>query len=53
LAAIEKLLGKPVPKVAVPEQFGEAPAYNPNAFRSSGGQRNGPQPQNTQRRTPR
>jgi superfamily II DNA/RNA helicase len=53
LAAIEKLLGKPVPKVAVPEQFGEAPAYNPNAFRSSGGQRNGPRPQNTQRRTPR
>ena len=53
LAAIEKLLGKPVPKVAVPEQFGEAPAYNPNAFSSSGGQRNGPRPQNTQRRTPR
>ena len=53
LAAIEKLLGKPVPKVAVPEQFGEAPAYNPNAFRSSGGQRNGPRPQNAQRRTPR
>jgi ATP-dependent RNA helicase RhlE len=53
LAAIEKLLGKPVPKVAVPEQFGEAPAYNPNAFRSSEGQRNGPRPQNTQRRTPR
>ncbi len=53
LAAIEKLLGKPVPKVAVPEQFGEAPAYNPNAFRSSGGQRNGPRPQNAQKKTPR
>jgi superfamily II DNA/RNA helicase len=53
LAAIEKLLGKPVPKVAVPEQFGEAPAYNPNAFRSTGGQRNGPRPQNAQKRTPR
>jgi ATP-dependent RNA helicase RhlE len=31
-AAIEKLLGKPVPKEIVPEQFGEAPAYSPSAF---------------------
>ncbi len=30
LAAIEKLLGKPVPKGEVPAQFGEAPAYTPN-----------------------
>lgn len=29
-AAIEKLLGKPVPKGEVPEQFGEVPAYTPN-----------------------
>jgi ATP-dependent RNA helicase RhlE len=26
---IEQLLGKPVPKQAVPEQFGQAPAYSP------------------------
>ena len=31
-ASIEKLLGKPVPKAPVPEQFGEAPAYTPNVF---------------------
>ncbi len=29
-AAIEKLLGKPVPKGEVPVQFGEVPAYTPN-----------------------
>ncbi len=29
-AAIEKLLGKPVPKGEVPEQFGEVPTYAPN-----------------------
>jgi superfamily II DNA/RNA helicase len=53
-AAIEKLLGKPVPKVAVPEQFGEAPAYNPAASRpSGGGGRNAPRPQNSQRRAAR
>ncbi len=52
-ATIEKLLGKPVPKVAVPDQFGEAPVYNPNASRPSGGQRNAPRPQNSQRRTAR
>jgi superfamily II DNA/RNA helicase len=53
-AAIEKLLGKPVPKEAVPEQFGEAPAYNPAASRpSGGGGRNAPRPQNSQRRAAR
>ena len=31
-AAIEKLLGKPVPKAELPEQFGEAPAYTPASF---------------------
>ena len=37
LAAIEKLLGKPVPKGEVPAQFGEAPAYTPNqsSFKSA------------------
>jgi ATP-dependent RNA helicase RhlE len=29
--AIEKLLGKEVPKEPLPEQFGEAPLYNPSA----------------------
>jgi ATP-dependent RNA helicase RhlE len=53
-AAIEKLLGKPVPKVAVPAQFGEAPVYNPAASRpSGGGGRNAPRPQNSQRRAAR
>jgi ATP-dependent RNA helicase RhlE len=28
-SSIEELLGKPVPKAAVPEQFGVAPAYRP------------------------
>lgn len=29
---IEELLGKPVPKSAVPEQFGATPAYQPTSF---------------------
>jgi ATP-dependent RNA helicase RhlE len=29
LFTIEKLLGHPIPKAAIPAQFGEAPAYNP------------------------
>jgi superfamily II DNA/RNA helicase len=36
LMAIEKLLGKPVPKATVPSEFGEVPEYNPAANRSSG-----------------
>ena len=32
-ARIEKLLGKDVTKVALPEQFGPAPAYNPHGQR--------------------
>ena len=38
-AVIEKMLGKPVPKAEVPEQFGEVPAYLPHqsSFKSSGG----------------
>jgi ATP-dependent RNA helicase RhlE len=35
-AQIEKLLGKPVPKSAVPEQFGETPDYKPASGRASG-----------------
>ncbi|TDH18359.1 DEAD/DEAH box helicase [Segetibacter sp. 3557_3] len=34
-AAIEELLGKPVTKTPVPEQFGETPAYQPRSGRSS------------------
>lgn len=41
---IEELLGHPVTKAAVPEQFGPTPAYNPRAGRGggSGGGRNHP-----------
>ena len=35
-AVIERLLGKPVPKVAVPGEFGESPEYNPYTSRSAG-----------------
>ena len=31
---IEELLGKPVPKAKVPQQFGETPSYSPRKFRS-------------------
>ncbi len=34
---IEDLLGSPVPKAPVPEQFGPAPEYNPRARKSGGG----------------
>ncbi len=40
LMAIEKLLGKPVPKAIVPEQFGEVPRYDPSAFNKNRGDRN-------------
>ncbi|TAJ63779.1 MAG: DEAD/DEAH box helicase [Chitinophagaceae bacterium] len=41
---IEELLGHPVTKAAVPEQFGPTPAYNPRAGRGAprGGGRNHP-----------
>ena len=42
-ARIEELLGKPVPKALVPEQFGETPAYNPRTARPSGNRRYGSQ----------
>ncbi|MCX6300173.1 MAG: DEAD/DEAH box helicase [Bacteroidetes bacterium] len=42
-ARIEELLGKPVPKALVPEQFGETPTYNPRTGRPSGNRRYGSQ----------
>lgn len=36
MAAIESLLGEPVPKGNVPEEFGPTPAYSPRAPRTSG-----------------
>lgn len=41
---IEKLLGKTVTKVDVPEQFGEAPAYTPTAFVPKDGKKSGKKP---------
>jgi len=53
-AAIERLLGKSVPKATVPEQFGEAPQYSPGTYRSeSGGNRNPKRPQKFSGRVPR
>jgi superfamily II DNA/RNA helicase len=43
-ASIERLLGKAVQKEIVPEQFGEAPAYNPGFSRPEGGNRNTKRP---------
>ncbi len=44
-ASIERLLGKPVPKGVVPEQFGEAPEFTPNqpAFKTGGNRDGRPQ----------
>lgn len=39
---IEELLGKPVEKLPVPENFGEAPAYAPRAFKSGAHRGNRP-----------
>lgn len=39
MGAIESLLGEPVPKGTVPEEFGPTPAYNPRAPRAGGQQR--------------
>ena len=39
LMAIEKLLGKPIPKATVPAEFGEVPVYDPAANRSVGNKR--------------
>ena len=41
-AAIERLLGREVPKMPVPEQFGAAPEYAPHASRSGGGRSGAP-----------
>ncbi len=40
-ARIEKLLEKQVTKSAVPEEFGEAPEYDPSKYRGRGGGRHG------------
>jgi ATP-dependent RNA helicase RhlE len=36
-AGIEKLIGREVPKIALPASLGEAPVYNPDTRRSGGG----------------
>jgi superfamily II DNA/RNA helicase len=53
-ASIEKLLGKPVQKEKVPEQFGEAPEYTPAVSlpRGAGGGGNSRKPQHFNRRPP-
>jgi ATP-dependent RNA helicase RhlE len=43
-ARIEKLLGKPVTKSVVPEEFGESPDYDPSRHRGRGGGRPGGRP---------
>jgi len=37
MARIEKILGHPITKAVVPEQFGASPAYKPGSFRGGGG----------------
>jgi superfamily II DNA/RNA helicase len=52
-AAIEKLLGKSVPKEVVPEQFGEAPAYTPTTFMPREvGSKHGKKPMHFSRNSP-
>lgn len=53
-SAIEKLLGKPVPKAAIPEEFGETPAYNAASSKNhSGGTRKFNKPRRFQNKTSR
>lgn len=53
-ATIEKLLGKSVTKVDVPEQFGEAPAYNPvTTSQRNGSFKRKPHPATRQNTAPR
>ncbi|MEO6720152.1 MAG: DEAD/DEAH box helicase [Ferruginibacter sp.] len=63
-AVIERLLGKPVPKAVVPEEFGESPEYNPYTSsrpagqgggnrNNSGGNRNTKKPSRYPKNTPR
>ena len=48
--AIEKLLGKPVPRATIPEEFGETPGFNPTAgSREGGANRNFKRPMRPQR----
>ncbi len=51
--AIEKLLGKPVPKATVPEELGETPAYNTNPPRAHGGNKNFSKPRRFQDKSKR
>lgn len=57
-AAIESLLGEPVPKGTVPEEFGATPVYNPRPPREGGqnrrpqGNRRGGSPRGEGRRKP-
>ncbi len=46
-AGIEKLIGKEIPKGAVPEKLGESPEYNPSQHRGKG---NGKRPFRSKRR---
>jgi len=46
--SIEKLLGKEVVKAKVPEEFGEAPAYNPGTSSYGGGRKNFSKPKRFQ-----
>ncbi len=50
LMAIEKLLGKPVPRAAVPAELGETPQYNPagGSRHGGGGNRNFKRPMRTE-----
>lgn len=47
--AIEKLLGKPVPKATVPPEFGEVPEYNPSSSKPAN--RGGFKPRNFKKTT--
>lgn len=48
-AAIERLLGKEVPKANIPPEIGETPAYNPQARRGRGQGNRRPHPNKQQR----
>lgn len=50
--AIEKLLGKPVPKATVPAEFGETPLFDPAASRGGQGKGNFKKPRRFQNNSP-
>jgi len=51
--AIEKLLGKPVPKAKIPEEFGETPEFNASSSRVSTGHRKFSKPRQFQNKNNR